>query len=72
MEWDSFKNTMTSEYFFPNKVETNIKCPNCGRNLFERTDIVLTSNPPQYQYECECGFVNYAFSRWTSLSGWQG
>ena len=39
----------------------DVKCPECGKHLYKRTDIVLTSYPPQYQYECkECGWVGYA------------
>ena len=61
MKWEHFKNMMTAEPFvFLNRVETNVECPKCGRNLYERTDIVLTSYPAQYQYECECGWVGYA------------
>lgn len=41
--------------------ETDIDCPECGKKIFKRTDIVLTTYPEQYQYECECGWVGYAF-----------
>jgi len=35
-----------------------IKCPKCGEELFDSTpDIVLTSNPPQYNVHCpKCGY----------------
>ena len=68
MKWDEFKNTMTPEPIFQNFVKTNIECPKCGKNLFYRNDIVLTSYPAQYQYECECGFVGYSFAKWSTLS----
>ena len=32
-----------------NKVLTNIECPKYGKNLFQRTDIVLASWPYKYQ-----------------------
>lgn len=39
----------------------DIVCPICGKKIFKRTDIALTSYPAQYQYECECGWVGYAY-----------
>lgn len=64
MKWEQFErgNRYTQEY--ANKVLTNIECPKCGKNLFQRTDIILTSCPCQYQYECECGFIGYSFAQW--------
>lgn len=39
----------------------NVKCPECGKPLYKRTDIVLASFPPQYVYRCiECGWSGYA------------
>lgn len=65
MKWEEFKNMMTPEPIFVNLVKTNIECPECGKNLFQRTDIVLTSYPAQYQYECnECGFIGYSHAKW--------
>ena len=64
MKWDQFKNSIISEPVFVNKVKTDIECPKCGRKLYYRSDIVLTSYPAQYQYECECGFVGYAHMKW--------
>ena len=49
--------TMTPEL----KTKTDVACPKCGKALYRRNDIVLTSNPPQRQYECDCGFVGYRF-----------
>lgn len=38
-----------------------VECPNCKKRLYKRMDIILTSYPPQYQYECfGCGWVGYA------------
>ena len=51
IEWEDFiKNKEIYEFF--NREKTDIKCPNCGAVLYRRTDIVLTSFPPKYKYEC--------------------
>ena len=63
MKWEEFDQTYPMPDF-TNKVITDIECPRCGKHLFQRTDIVLTSYPPQYQYECECGFVGYSHAQW--------
>lgn len=41
------------------RVQTDVECPRCGRKIWKRVDMVLLSNPPQYQYECDCGWVGY-------------
>ena len=65
MKWEQFKQMYPYTQEYTNKVLTDIECPKCGKNLFQRTDIVLTSYPAQYQYECECGFVGYSHvQRW--------
>ena len=62
MTWNEFENNIDLEKIFPNPLEkTDIQCPKCGQYIYRRNDIVLTSYPPQYQYECECGWVGYAF-----------
>ena len=33
-----------------------IACPDCGKELFDSSETVLLSNPPQYEVECKCGF----------------
>lgn len=41
--------------------KVDVACPYCRAPLYKRTDIVLTSYPPQYQYQCkECGWTGYA------------
>lgn len=36
------------------------KCDKCGKEVKVDTSIVLTSNPPQYKYNCQnCGNVSY-------------
>lgn len=40
-----------------NYEQTNIKCPKCEQNLYKRVDVILTSYPPKYRYECKtCGW----------------
>ena len=59
MKWSEFINE--PKWIITNTVPTEIECPKCGKPLYRRTDIVLTSLPPKYQYEClSCDFVGYA------------
>lgn len=60
MKWDEMKDQYPASTFGTKLEKTDIDCPECGKKIFKRTDIVLTSYPPQYQYECECGWVGYA------------
>ena len=40
----------------------DVECPECGKKLWKRLDVVLTSIPPQYRYECKgCGWVGYNY-----------
>ena len=41
------------------RVKTDIDCPKCGAKIWKRVDRILASNPPQYQYECDCGWTGY-------------
>ena len=44
-----------------NRVKTKIACPECGKPLYRRTDIILTCNPPADKYECDaCGWSGNA------------
>ena len=68
MKWEQFERMYPRTEAFTNRAKTDIDCPKCGkRKLWERTDIVLTSYPAQYQYECDCGFVGYSHARYTDL-----
>lgn len=61
MKWDELSRQMP-EYVFKNYVETDVECPECGTYLHKRTDIVLTSYPAKYIYECpKCGFSGYNY-----------
>lgn len=57
--WDEHKNG-TSREIYPDKEITNIACPECGRRLWRRTDVVLATYPAQYRYECDCGWYGTA------------
>ena len=61
MTWEDFTNNNQPMVnpFASNKEPTKIECPKCKRHIWRRTDIVLASNPPMYQYECCCGWVGY-------------
>jgi len=59
MKWEDFKK-QELDFSFTDLKETNIECPVCGKKIFKRMNVVLTTYPPQYQYECKCGWVGYA------------
>jgi len=60
MKWEDFeKQRNLIDISTSNRQITDIECPKCGRKIFVRTDLVLASNPPQQQYECDCGWVGY-------------
>ena len=60
IEWKDF--IEHKEIYWPSNREiTEIKCPQCGHPLYRRTDIVLTTCPPQYRYECDnCNWAGTA------------
>ena len=54
MTWEEFENAnrLNDTYLIePTRKLTDIDCPKCGKKIYVRTDIVLTSYPPQSQYE---------------------
>lgn len=59
MTWDEYR----SRTFVPERLgyeETNVECPVCGKKIYKRVDIVLTSYPPTYRYECKsCGWYSF-------------
>ena len=60
MKWEDVEKQYSEVFGYTNRQKTDIECPKCGKKIFKRTDIILTSNPPQYMYECDCGWVGYA------------
>ncbi len=44
----------------PSLRKNGIACPECEEELFDSHPmIMLTSNPPQMNIHCECGYVGY-------------
>ena len=65
MTWEEFNNVMPLlEIHNTDRIQTTIECPRCGKELYKRTDIILPSFPVKYQYECDCGYVNYSCFSW--------
>lgn len=61
MKWDEFNKMIFDTWEMESCSQVNIECPKCGAKLFRRNDMVLTSYPPKYQYECDkCNWVGYA------------
>ena len=59
MTWDDYIQRKIPRQASVTRVKTDIECPRCGRYIWKRVDTVLLSNPPQYQYECDCGWTGY-------------
>lgn len=59
MKWDDYIKHELPMYNPVYRVSTDIECPTCGRKIWKRMDIILTSYPCKYQYECDCGWVGY-------------
>ena len=59
MKWEDYQPTPMREEVYR---IVDVECPNCGTKLHKRIDIILTSNPPKYYYECpKCNWtgINY-------------
>lgn len=40
--------------------EPKYECPRCGGNVRKNLLIILASNPPMFQYECDnCDYIDY-------------
>ena len=56
MKWDEYQK-ITVPNILQDREQTQIECPGCGALLWRRTDIVLTTYPPKFYYECDaCGW----------------
>lgn len=65
MTWDEYNLLGTDGYHLSDAyIETNIKCPICGRNMYFDNTVVLTSCPPQYKYMCKCGWRGFSYKCW--------
>ena len=61
MKWSEIENYIPETS--SNREKTDIECPKCGKYIYRRTDIILTSYPPQYRYECDCGWVGSGYAK---------
>ena len=62
MKWNQYEKQMPIKpEEWQHKPQVDVECPKCGKKIWRRNDIVLTSYPEQYQYECECGWIGYAY-----------
>lgn len=60
MKWDDFVNNIVVDEYNNNREITDIDCPYCQkRKIYVRNDIIYTSIPPQYRYECDCGWSGF-------------
>ena len=42
--------------------EPKYVCPKCGGGMCRHENVILTSNPSQYEYKCnQCGYIEYQF-----------
>ena len=65
MKWEEFQNLITPESQFIDLIKTTVECPKCGSSLYYRANVVLTSYPAQYKYECPgCGLFGYSHAKW--------
>lgn len=56
MKWEDYEKLRPKKSeLFEIRTQVDVKCPKCGKKIWRRNDITLTSYPAQYQYECECG-----------------
>lgn len=64
MKWNDFTGIKIGDSRL--EEETTIECPNCGKNIYLRKDVVLTTYPPQFGYFCKsCGWVGTSFVKWS-------
>lgn len=63
MTWDEFLNEKVDSYM-TGQEETDIECPQCGRNIYIDKTIVLTSYPVKYKYWCACGWQDCTAIKW--------
>ncbi len=60
---EEFNNNRRSKhnYNYNNNPEKNgISCPECGKELYDSNPMAtLTSDPPQKNIHCDCGYTGY-------------
>ena len=63
MTWEEFKYEAEPPEAW-GRIRTNIVCPKCGKDVYLRTDIVLTTYPQSFRYECDCGWYGISHREW--------
>ena len=60
---DEYRKSIGVPYYYQHEwSEPKYVCPKCGGGMCRHETVVLTSNPPQYEYQCnQCGHVEYQF-----------
>ena len=60
---DEYRKSIGVPYYYQHELsEPKYVCPKCGGGMCRHEIVVLTSNPPQYEYQCnQCGHVEYQF-----------
>lgn len=60
---DEYRESIGFPYYYQSEwSEPKYICPKCGGGMCKHENIILTSNPPQYEYQCnKCGNVEYQF-----------
>ena len=61
MKWEEYEKLMPSRPEWQPRTQVDVECPKCGKKLWRRNDVVLTTYPEQYKYECDCGWWGSAF-----------
>ena len=64
MKWEELLDE-TIDAITTGQILTDIECPECGRNIYFNSSIILTSYPPKYQYWCSCGWTGSSHVRHT-------
>lgn len=61
MKWEDFREAGFPSSIWEERTQVDVECPLCGKKVYRRNDIVLTSYPAQYRYECDCGWSGSAY-----------
>lgn len=55
--WEDYQKNDEMSFYSHTRESTNIKCPKCGNLIYRNVQMVLTTYPVQYRYECDaCGW----------------
>lgn len=56
MTWEEAKKNRWQNIILSDRELTDVECPKCGRKIYVDMTCILTSNPPQRRYFCDCGW----------------